>query len=291
MTRARAPVALLIFNRPDETARVFAQVRRAQPRTLLVIADGPRNEAEHDACERTRSIVLNHIDWACDVRTNLSHTNLGCRRRVSSGIDWVFEQVEEAVILEDDCLPHETFFGYCDELLARYRDDARVMHVGGTNFQFGQRVSGDSYYFSCINQIWGWATWRRAWRPHYDVTMSRWPAVRETSLLRDLLGDDDVAARIARGFDSIHSGKTDSWDNQWTLAVWLAGGLTALPAVNLVSNIGFGPGATHTKNANSAIANQPIEPMEFPLRHPCDVIRNRTADDRSWQNMIAAKAM
>lgn len=279
----------MIFNRPEETARVFERIRQARPRTLLVIADGPRNDGEHDLVERTRAVVQN-IDWSCDVRVNASATNLGCRKRVSSGIDWVFNEVNEAIILEDDCLPDPTFFRFCDEMLERYRDDQRIMHVGGTNFQLGARPTQDSYYFSAINQIWGWATWGRAWRGHYDVTMKRWPQMRETAFLRDLIGDEP-ASRVARGFDNIHSGKTDSWDNQWTFAMWLASGLAVLPAMNLISNIGFGQNATHTKKANSAIANHPTEPMEFPLIHPRIIERNRAADDQSYRNMIRSKAM
>jgi hypothetical protein len=252
----RAPVAFLIFNRPQETARVFARIRQARPRTLLVIADGPRDERDHEQCERARSIVLNHVDWECDLKSNVSLQNLGCKLRVSSGIDWVFDQVDEAIILEDDCLPDPTFFPFCDELLERYRDDRRVMHIGGSNLQFGHRPTEDSYYFSAINQIWGWATWRRAWKDHYDVTMRRWPAVRESSLLKDLLGDD-VASRIAKGFDAIHAGATDSWDNQWTLAVWLAGGLTSLCIQHRVRTWGDAHSKTrqrHRKPADGADA-------------------------------------
>jgi hypothetical protein len=287
---SRAPVAFILFNRPDETARVFAAIREAKPSKLLLIADGPRDAEEHVLCERARAAVVNHVDWPCEVRLNFSESNLGCKRRVSSGIDWVFDQVEEAIILEDDCLPDPTFFPFCDALLERYRRDKRVMHIGGSNFQFGRRVTEDSYYFSAINQIWGWASWRRAWQGHYDVTMRRWPDVRDTNFLAELLGED-VARRVAGGFENIYAGKTDSWDNQWTLAVWMAGGLTALPATNLVSNIGFGARATHTKKANSAVANQPTEPLTFPLRHPPTIRRDRAADDQSYRNMIVAKAM
>jgi hypothetical protein len=285
----RAPVAFFIFNRPTETARVFEQIREARPRTLLVIADGPRHDAERDLVERTRSVVQK-VDWPCDVRINASSTNLGCRRRISSGLDWVFNEVNEAIILEDDCLPDPTFFRFCDEMLDRYRDEPRVMHVGGTNFQLGERPVRESYYFSAINQIWGSATWGRAWRQHYDVNMSRWPDFRETNFLSDLIGEE-IAAKVKTGFDGVHSGKVDTWDNQWTFAMWLAQGLAVLPSVNLISNIGFGPDATHTKKANSAIANQPTEPMDFPLKHPTTIERNRDADDQAYRNMILSKAM
>lgn len=153
------PVAFIIFNRPDTTEKVFAEIAKAKPPKLLVIGDGPRvsrqGEAEKVAAARS---IIQCVDWDCEVQTNFSDVNLGCKRRVSSGIDWVFEQVEEAIILEDDCLPDPTFFRFCEELLARYRHDQRIGMISGDNFQFGSRRNDDSYYFSKYVHIWGWAT-------------------------------------------------------------------------------------------------------------------------------------
>src|SRR6185369_14461868 len=162
------PVAFIIFNRPDTTEKVFAEIARARPPKLLVIADGPRagRAGEADRCAATRAII-DRVDWDCKVLTNYSDVNLGCKNRVASGIDWVFEQVPEAIILEDDCLPDPTFFRFCEELLIRYREDERISQICGANFQFGRKRSNDSYYFSRYNHIWGWASWRRAWQ-HYD---------------------------------------------------------------------------------------------------------------------------
>ena len=129
-----APVALIVFNRPDLTAQVFAAIRNARPAKLFVIADGPRNRAEEEACRAARK-AAQLVDWECEVKTNFSDTNLGCGRRPASGLDWVFRQTEEAIILEDDCLPAPSFFSFCESLLEHYRHDARVMHIGGCNFQ------------------------------------------------------------------------------------------------------------------------------------------------------------
>ena len=139
-------------------------VRPARPARLLVVADGPRADrpGEAEACARTRA-VLDRVDWPCEVETEFSPVNLGCRRRISSGIDWVFRRVEEAVILEDDCVPGDGFFRYCDAMLERHRGDERVMAVTGCNFQFGRRRGDASYYYSHFIHVWGWATWRRAW--------------------------------------------------------------------------------------------------------------------------------
>ena len=156
----KSPVAFLVFNRPETTRRVFAEIAKARPRKLLLVADGPRRQLpdEHARCREVRQIVSG-VDWDCEILTNYSEDNLGCVVRVSTGIDWVFTQVEDAIILEDDCLPHPTFFRFCDEMLEMYRVDDRIMTISGDNFQFGRRRWNYSYYFSRYPHIWGWATW------------------------------------------------------------------------------------------------------------------------------------
>lgn len=273
----KTPVALFIFNRPDTTVKVFARIREVRPRTLLVVADGPRvsSEGEAERCTQARKVV-ERVDWDCRVLRHYSDENLGCKIRVSSGIDWIFRNVEEAIILEDDCLPDRTFFRYCEELLDRYRSDTRIMAISGDNFQFGRRPDAYSYYFSRYPHIWGWATWRRAWH-HYDVNMRFWPEIRDRGLLTELLGRNQ-SAYWAPLFDAVYRGEIDTWDYQWTFACWLHGGLTALPATNLVSNIGFGAGATHTRAEESHFANMHVEALSFPLRHPPYVLRDAAAD-------------
>lgn len=272
----RSPVALLIFNRPELTRRVFAAIREAKPKTLFLVADGPRATHADDAerCAAAR-VATETIDWECDVRRHYSDRNLGCRERVSSGLDWIFEQVEEAIILEDDCLPHPTFFRFADELLERYRDDERIMVVGGNNFQRAQRDDA-SYYYSIFPQYWGWATWRRAWR-RYDHTMARWPAMRDGGWLRDILPDGYAAAYWRRVMEATARGENDSWGYRWTFTCWAERGLTIVPRVNLVTNAGFGDQSTHTR-ALTAFANVPAVPMQFPLRHPPLVVPDTRAD-------------
>ncbi len=272
-----APIALFIFNRPDTTARVFAAIRAARPQRLLIVADGPRSDrpGEAERCAAARA-AAEQIDWPCEVTRNYADANLGCRRRLSSGLDWVFESVAEAIILEDDCLPEATFFPFCAELLERYRNDERVMHISGDNFQTGRARTAFSYYFSRFPHVWGWASWRRAWR-HYDVNLARWPELRAGGWLRDWLGDARAARQWTQLFDRTHRREIDTWDFQWTLACWAQSGLSILPAVNLVSNIGFNAEATHTR-AGNRLANLPTQPLAFPLRHPTFVIRDAQAD-------------
>ncbi|MGH7177843.1 MAG: glycosyltransferase family 2 protein [Tepidisphaeraceae bacterium] len=282
MPDLKTPVAFLIFNRPTQTARVFEQIRAARPQTLLVVADGPRGEAEEARCDAARA-VLRGVDWKCDLRVNFAEKNLGCRKRVSSGLDWVFDQVDRAIILEDDCLPDPTFFPFCTELLDRYQDNEQIAMIGGVNLQDGQRRTAWSYYFSRITHIWGWATWRRAWK-NYDVRMTRWPTVRQTNWLEALFGDSSVAAFYRDNLDRIHSGEVDTWDFQWALSVLLNDGLTILPETNLISNIGFGPDATHTRSVDSRDSQVPLDAMKFPLRHPQQIQVCEQADRYTFAN-------
>lgn len=271
------PVVLLIFNRPDAARHVLDAIRTVKPATLLVVADGPRPHVASDAerCAETRALI-NGVDWDCDVRRNYAEANMGLADRVASGLTWAFEQVESAIILEDDCVPHPTFFPFCAELLQRYAGDARVMAIAGDNFQFGERAAEYSYYFSRYPHCWGWATWRRAWR-HYDHAMAAWPQVRKQRLLDGALESKSASRDWTRILDNTYSGRVNSWANRWTLACWLQSGLTILPAVNLVANIGFGSHGTHTRD-DSPFGNMAVQPMAFPLAHPPYVIRDAAAD-------------
>ena len=168
MLKLHTPVAIIVFKRLDATQKMFATVRKAQPQTLFIIADGWRNDAEKAKCLAVRSYLENVIDWPCQVYKNYSDANLGCKMRVVSGLNWVFTLVEEAIIIEDDCVPDQSFFQFCQELLEKYRNEPRVTQIAGLNTQFHINKAfdtrGASYYFSQFGEIWGWATWRRAWK-------------------------------------------------------------------------------------------------------------------------------
>ncbi len=271
------PVAFIVFNRPATTERVFNEIARARPPKLLVVADGARanRPGEAEKCAAVREII-DRIDWDCELLTNYSDTNLGCKNRVSSGLDWVFEQVPEAIILEDDCLPHPTFFRFCEDLLIRYRDDERIAMISGDNFQCGQKRGAASYYFSKHHHIWGWASWRRAWR-HYDRDIRIWPEVRDNGWLEFLFQHPRERDYWHQVFESMYANKIDTWDYQWGLSSRLQGMLSILPNVNLISNIGFGIDATHTTNS-SVNSELPVSAMDFPLRHPNVILPDFSAD-------------
>jgi hypothetical protein len=280
MWRLRTPVAFLVFNRPETTERVFESIRAARPPRLLVVADGPRPDrpGEAERCRQVRAIV-EQVDWPCEVARGYSDVNLGCRRRISSGLDWVFREVEEAIVLEDDCLPERSFYRYCEELLARYRDHERVMVVSGTSYDLGARRDAYSYRFSRYPHVWGWASWRRAWR-RYAVDMGLWPAFRDGGEL-DRVHDRRLVRRFwRRMFDETHARLNDTWDYQLAFACQATGGLSITPCGNLVRNIGFGPAATRTRRKN-LFADMPTQAMDFPLRHPPQVLRDAKADVRT----------
>lgn len=275
----KTPIVFIIFNRPDKTREVFEKIREAKPLKLFVIADGPRKEIKDDKwlCIETREVIRD-IDWECEVHTNFSEVNLGCKNRVSSGLDWVFKNVEEAIILEDDCVPDLSFFQFCQELLEKYRDDKRVMMISGNNFLDEELKTDDSYYFSIYTHIWGWATWQRAWKL-YDSEMELWPSFRDQGLLRDIHQNVDVAIYWFEILNNTYFGKIETWDYAWMFTCWRNNGLSILPNINLVKNIGFGPNATHTKSNNTRSSNLSSHRMAFPLMHPRFITRNKLADD------------
>ena len=274
----KTPVILIVFNRPELTRRVFARVAEAKPKRLLIIADGPRagREGEPERCAEVRAIV-SAVDWPCRVERNYADANLGCRRRVISGLDWAFEQVDEAIILEDDVLPDPTFFPYCEQMLDRYRAEDRVAMVTGFNIGADVAEAPHSYYFSALTHIWGWATWRRAWQ-HYDERMTAWPEVRRAGALEEVFREPSALRYWTPILEGMYRGTgPNTWDYQWMFANIASGRLSVTPAVNLVENIGFGAEATHVTDPKGAPCVR-VGRMQFPLRHPEEVEPARELD-------------
>ena len=275
------PVAFLIFRRPYLTQKVFERIRQVQPKQLFAIADGPRHEVEAIKCAQARA-VIEQVDWDCEVMTNYADVNLGCKKRVASGISWVFSQVEEAIILEDDCLPTPTFFTFCETLLQHYRHDERIFMISGNNFQRGIQRTPYSYYFSKYPHIWGWATWRRAWQ-YWDDDPEKWTIFRKYELLKSIHPQVYEYQYWSRIFDDIfYRQHPDTWDYLWVFACWSQGGLTILPRVNMVTNLGFGADATHTKIAQDKNAFIPM--FDIPeIIHPPFCVVDSQADEYSLQ--------
>jgi len=293
------PVILILFRRPETTRRVFEAVRYMQPKHLVLVADGPRNDEEAESCQRTREVVAS-IDWNCEVIRDYSDHNLGVAKRVSSGISKAFEEFPEAIILEDDTLPCPFFFDYCEELLDYWRDDSRVMHISGTNFLHKQTAGYPySYFFNRHPAVWGWATWRQAWQ-HHQLDLPGWPeAVRDVLLQENLYTSHGM--RIWKETFDLHYDNLDpwSWAYHWVYAVWKQKGLCITPRTNLVENIGFGEGATHTGGDSIApdlpIHNDFNEKLSHPVEAQMDVKLERMMEKylfpqpRSWLSRAFGK--
>ena len=261
----KTPILFIIFNRPETTKMVFEVIKQVRPTKLFIAADGAREYKveEKELCEESRKIAT-QVDWPCEVKTLFREKNLGCGKAVSSAIDWFFENVEEGIILEDDCLPDLSFFNFCEELLECYRLDNRVFMISGDNFLPKSLKIKESYYFSKMVHIWGWATWRRAWQK-YDFQMKSFPDFIKKNKIQEIWQDKKIQKYWIEKFNEIIEQKVDTWDHQWTYTIWKNEGLSIAPNVNLISNIGFGIGGTHTTNQNDISANLPREKMEFPI--------------------------
>ncbi len=296
MRSLTTPVALIVFNRPACTARVLESLAKQKPKTLFVIGDGPRSwrPGDREAVSEVRKLFT-HLSWQCDVHLNLAEENLGCRKRVTSGLDWVFTHVEDAVILEDDIVPAEGFLPFCEELLDRYRDDTRIGSISGTDFTAGAHTFTTSYSFSRYNLFWGWATWRRAWAM-YDDSMMGMASGDDTEAMAVLRQTFDLwRERTYWGFllRRAARGHIDSWGYRWLFSCWKAGLLGIQPAVSIVENIGTGPDATHTRHGVYGI--KPASPLPHPLRHPSIVVADRQLDrviedriySRSFRNRVS----
>ena len=272
------PLLLIAWRRPHTLRQVIDAIRPVAPTRLYVACDGPNPErpGEAEKVAATRAVIEHEIDWPCQIERLYSDTNQGCRLGVSRAITWFFEQVDEGIILEDDCVPHPDFFPYCTTLLERYRDDTRVWCISGNNFQNGHWRGDGSYYFSHYNHCWGWASWRRCWQ-HYDADLRQWESLRDSGLLETIFQNPSERNYwIAIWQRLVDEAKPDTWDYQWTFTCLANGGLTALPNQNLVSNIGFGVDATNTLSCAPPTA---LGEGFSTLKDPKFIIRDVEADD------------
>ncbi len=257
------PVLFMVFNRPEYTRQVFEAIRTARPARLYISADGPRSPEETALCAEVRSIVDNGVDWPCEVHKNYAPHNMGLRDRISSGITWFFEHEEEGIILEDDCLPDESFFAFASMMLKLYRDDARIMMVSGSN-PLTTFTLPYSYIFSKSFSVWGWATWRRAWQK-YDIDMQDWEILKKGDWLTTLYTHKGARKFFTENFNHITSGTLNTWDIQWLYTCIRHSGLSIIPSRNLVSNIGrVGTHSSPGKNNNV-----PLSPLSLAhIQHP-----------------------
>jgi hypothetical protein len=241
-------------------------------------APNPEKIGEEALVEKVRSLV-NAVDWPCKVTTLFRDEYLPAKTSISTAVDWFFKNEPEGIILEDDCLPHPSFFPFCCEMLDRYREDQRIGMITGDNFQLQYSENNDSYYFSIFNNIWGWASWRDRWQQDYDLGMNKWPLLRAQGSIANLFPSKAMQQYFDNIFNSVYQNKIDTWDYQWLFASRINNRLTVTPNINLITNIGFDDGATHCIK-NSSTSNIDLQEMIYPLRHPSTCFPSLTLDER-----------
>lgn len=274
------PVAIFTFNRPQLTERLIGILAQLKPSRILVVSDGPRPDVADDEkkCSDVRRLFEN-LPWECHIDRNFAARNMGSFARNSSGLGWVFEQVEEAIILEDDCLPDPSFFAYCEELLERYRDNPRVGLISGNNFLNSKYQHGQSsYLYSAYATTWGWASWRSTWQK-VNLDMPYWTEFRDSGKLRESVLTSVEEKYWKNIYNSILMGRMkNAWDYQLILTCLKFNLFTVIPSANLVSNVGFGPDGTHCFDESWPMNNVPRAALELPLVHPADIQRDALVD-------------
>lgn len=277
----KTPILFNIFNRPEPTRKVLETIRQQRPAKLYVHADGPRVGHPTDAenVKACKAIISELVDWPCDLHMMYETENKGCGRGPADAITWFFENEEQGIILEDDCLPHPDFFRFAEDMLERYKDDFRVTSIAGSNFQDGRIWGKASYYFSNHNRIWGWATWRRVWQ-QYDYYLSQETNETIESLINQCFSRQRDKQYWKRVLSNVLENRMNDscWDFQFMYLQWKLGGLTLTPNVNLVSNIGDGPDATHTNWDNNPNLNRVVAPL-YPIIHVEGVTLSTSADN------------
>jgi hypothetical protein len=275
------PILLLIFNLPQTTIEVFNLVKKIKPKFLFVAADGPRRhkEGEADICAETRNLILDNIDWDCEVKTLFRENNLGCGIAVSEAITWFFENVEHGIILEDDVLPSLSFFPFCEELLIKYKDSKEISCVSGSNLTGSDYNITDSYVFSEYTGIWGWATWKRAW-DNYDFKITAWDNEETKRSFKKRYSKQQYLF-FCKIFDQVKN--IDTWDYQWWFHQLINQTMGITPNRNLTKNIGFNDAGTHTFDVDERIRENPLQDVSFPMKHPQLINLNKEYD------MILAK--
>ena len=277
----KAPIIFCIFNRPRHVKKSLDAIRKHRPDKIYVVGDGPREfvDTDGDMVNQAREIIKT-IDWPCEINTNYSDVNLGCRIRFETGMDWVFSHEDRAIIIEDDVVPNEDFFKFCDILLEKYKDQSNITSITGNNFQDGNIRGTSSYYFSKYSHIWGWATWSRAWK-YYDPKLSFWPQWKLSKDWKNQALNSNERKYWEDIFNRINNNALESWDYSWNGSIWYRKGLTVTPNVNLATNVGMGPDGTHCiyKEDQEGIPTQSLG----GLSHPDQIIQNKAADKYAFK--------
>lgn len=274
------PILLLVFNRPDVTKVMFESVKKIKPKYLYVAADGSRKEksGEDALCNETRSVIVDNIDWDCELKTLFRNENLGLKGAINEAIDWFFDNEEQGIILEDDIIGTKAFFRFCELNLEYYKNDERVMLISGFNHLNKWKPENADYFFSKVGAIWGWATWKRAWELN-KRDVSDWENAKKENILDSVFENKEMVKFRNNIFERTFNGQVNSWAYIWTFYRFVNSGLSILPAKNLIQNIGSGDDATHTGKLDEKIAQISVfEPSYSKIRRPRFVVADTDFD-------------
>lgn len=287
----RSPVIYIFFNRPEVTRRTFAALREQRPPRLYLIADGPRPGHSSDAvrCTETRALVERMLDWDCEVTRDYSSINLGCGRRIATGLTAAFALLGEAIVLEDDIMPHPDFFAFCDEQLAAHRDDPHIHAISGFQPLGRFAPSAGPVVPSTFTGIWGWASWQRAWADYRFDLVDDWKNELIRQGVRDYLRNDLNFVTHSRNFDELTENKVDTWDFQWSFALFAHRRVTLVSSVNLIENLGFGTDATHTVHTEPYLGELAAY-AAVPTKRRRDTSAPDRVHDRLYGEIIHARA-
>ena len=281
----KVPTLLLAFNRPQATTLVLNAIAAYGPPDLYVAVDGPRpgraDDEQHNAEIRQIVTEWERSNPATRVHHLYRETNLGCGRGVSSAITWFFEEEPMGIILEDDCLPNKSFFLFCQTMLHRYATEERIMHVSGCNHLHGAVPMDSTYYFSNLPQIWGWASWRRAWNK-YSFEMTDLEGLFRIPTFQRYYKEDIFRMTAA--------GELDTWDTQWIYAFLMNDGLSVLTKYNFVKNIGFDTHGGVHYDEKPAWYNDTVTESEV-LIPPGSIEANAAADDYVFRKIYNPSIM
>ena len=280
------PIVLIAFNRPDVTKQTFKQIRKKKPKKLFLIIDGPRvgNLKDIKNNEKVKKII-NNIDWKCKVYKNFSKRNLGLKNRIVSGLNWVFTNTNSAIILEDDCLPSNDFFNFCEKILIRYKKNNSVKFITGNNFQKSKLNINADYYFSKYSHIWGWATWKSTWKLYCD-DHKIWDKYLVSKKFSKICPNNLERRYWRLMFDKVKNGSLQSWSIYLLFTLWKNNGLTITPNVNLVKNLGFNNRGTNTKISQIKF-NKKTQSIGQNIKHPKEIFHNFSADKYVFENIYS----
>lgn len=296
--RIDTPVMLLFFNRPEQLKQVFEWVKKVKPQQLFLVQDGARQDRPDDKEKilKCREIVSD-IDWECEVHKNYAKDNLSCDEREFSGISWCFQYVDRLIILEDDCVPSNSFYNFCGELLKKYENDERVYMISGFNRVGVYEGTPYDYAFSQVSAGWGWATWKRVWD---KIEQNKdWKFFDDKQLVdyyskiiplncRKIDKKILDRAMYAKTRDE-EIKKVTSWEQLVGVTYIINNGLCITPKVNMIKYIGVSDDATHcvndarllTKKVRRVLTQSSYE-LKGELFHPPFVVRDKVFEEEDY---------